>query len=151
MVQGCYASQPRSTEYSPPSKVDTKHNEETTVKVAGQASIPRGRLRAILAYEISWFLFDFPVISPWFPSNMTSYVVKVGGAGGLGWFPSLISRKFALISHDFNLISTDFSTRCTRFLSWLTPRSIPIFEACTGPNRCFFTVFHVQQMQSFSS
>jgi len=50
-----------------------------------------------LAYEISWFL-----ISPWFPSKMTSYVVKVGGAGGLGWFSSLISRKSALISHDFN-------------------------------------------------
>jgi len=30
MVQGCYASQPRSTEYSPPLKVDTKRNEETT-------------------------------------------------------------------------------------------------------------------------
>ena len=24
---------------------------------------PRGRQRAILAYEISWFLFDFPVVS----------------------------------------------------------------------------------------
>ena len=40
----------------------------------------RGRQRAILAYEISGFLFDFPVIS----LKMTSYVVKVGGAGGLG-------------------------------------------------------------------
>ena len=56
---------------------------------------------------------------------MTSYVVKVGGAGGLGWFLSLISRKSALISHDFNLISTDFSTRCTRFLSLPTPREAP--------------------------
>ena len=65
---------------------------------------------------------DFSLISPWFPSKMTSYVVKVGGAGGLGWFPSLISRKSALISHDFNLISADFSTRCTRFLSSPTPR-----------------------------
>jgi len=65
---------------------------------------------------------DFSLISPWSPSNMTSYVVKVGGAGGLGWFPSLIPRKSALISHDFKLISTDFSTRCTRFLSLLTPR-----------------------------
>ena len=66
---------------------------------------------------------DFSLISPWFPSKMTSYVVKVGRAGGLGWFPSLISRKSALISHDFNLISTDFSTRCTRFLLLPTPRS----------------------------
>ena len=65
---------------------------------------------------------DFSLISSWFLSKMTSYVVKVGGAGGLGWFPTLISRKSALISHDFNLISTDFSTKCTRFLSLPTPR-----------------------------
>ena len=44
---------------------------------------------------------DFPVIS------LKNDVIccKVGGAGVLGWFPSLISRKSALISHDFNLIS----------------------------------------------
>ena len=65
---------------------------------------------------------DFSLISPWFHSKMTSYVVKVGGAGGLGRFPSLISRKSALISHDFNLIATDFSARCTRFLLLPTPR-----------------------------
>ena len=65
---------------------------------------------------------DFSLISLWFPSKMTSYVVKVGGAGGLGWFLCLISRKSALISHDFNLISTDFSTRCKRFLLLPTPR-----------------------------
>jgi len=78
----------------------------------------RGRQRAILAYEISWFLFDFPRDFP----QKDVICCKVGGAGGLGWFPSLISRKSALISHDFNLISTDFSTRCTRFHSLPTPR-----------------------------
>ena len=53
---------------------------------------------------------------------MTLYVVKVGGAGALGWFPSLISRKSALISTWFQLISPrgvrDFF-RC-RPLGWNT-------------------------------
>ena len=79
---------------------------------------------------------DFSLISPWFPSKMTSYVVKVGGAGGLGWFPSLISRKSALISHDFNLISTDFSMRCTRFLSLPTPRKNQAFFKHSPHTNC---------------
>ena len=77
----------------------------------------RGRQRAILAYEISGFLFDFPVIS------LKDDVIRC--KSGWGWFPSLSSRKSALISHDFNLLSTDFSTKCTRFLSLPTPRIIP--------------------------
>ena len=49
---------------------------------------------------------DFSLISPWFPSKMTSYVIKVGGAGGLGWFPSLISKK---ICFDFSWFQLDFN------------------------------------------
>ena len=99
-------------------KHEHAYRKSATLQVLLKLCRLRGRQRAILAYEISWFLFDFPVIS------LKNDVIccKVGRAGGLGWFPSLISRKSALISHDFNLISTDFSTRCTRFLSLPTPR-----------------------------
>jgi len=69
---------------------------------------------------------DFCLISPVISLKNDVIVVKMGGAGGLGWFLSSISRKSALISHDFNLISTDFSTRCTRFLSLPTPRTRPL-------------------------
>ena len=53
-----------------------------------------GRKRAILAYEISWFLFDFP----------QNDVIRC--KSGWGWRVGLISeldfKKSALISHDFN-------------------------------------------------
>ena len=45
---------------------------------------------------------DFCLFSPWFPSKMTSYVVNVGGAGGLGWWNLL---WFLMISTWFLLIS----------------------------------------------
>ena len=82
----------------------------------------RGRQRAILAYEISWFLFDFPVIS------LKNDIMRC--KSGWGWRVGLISEldfkeicfDFSWFQLDFNLISTDFSTRCTRFLSLPTPR-----------------------------
>jgi len=56
---------------------------------------PRGRQRAILAYEISGFLFDFPVIS------LKYDVIRC--KSGWGWRVGLISEL------DFKEICFDFS------------------------------------------
>ena len=78
----------------------------------------RGWQRAILAYEISWFLFDFPVIS-----LINDVICCKKKKSGWGWRVGLISElDFKEICFDFSWFQTDFSTRCTRFLSLPTPR-----------------------------
>ena len=75
-----------------------------TVPVVYRQCGTRGRQRAILAYEISWFLFDFPVI----PLKMTSYVVKWVGLEGWADFRAWFQGNllwFLMISTWFQLIS----------------------------------------------
>ena len=64
--------------------------------------IPRGRQRAILAHEISWFLFDFPVIS------LKNDVICC--KSGWGWRVGLISElDFKEICFDFSWFQLDFN------------------------------------------
>ena len=63
---------------------------------------PRGRQWAILAYEISWFLFDFPMIS------LKNYVICC--KSGWGWRVGLISElDFKEICFDFSWFQLDFN------------------------------------------
>ena len=64
--------------------------------------VPRGRQRAILAYEISWFFSDFPVIS------LKNDVICC--KSGWGWRVGLISElDFKEICFDFSWFQLDFN------------------------------------------
>jgi len=65
-------------------------------------AIARGRQRAILVYEISWFLFDFPVIS------LKNDVICC--KSGWGWRVGLISElDFKELCFDFSWFQLDFN------------------------------------------
>ena len=62
----------------------------------------RGRQRAILAYKISRFLFDFPVIS------LKNYAIRC--KSGWGWRVGLISElDFKEICFEFSWFQLDFN------------------------------------------
>ena len=73
------------------------------------------RQRAILAYEISWFLFDFPVIS------LKNDVMRC--KSGWGWRVGLISElDFKEICFDFSWFQLDFNL--------ISPRGVRDFFRC---------------------